>query len=128
MVTLGGQPVIPRDQVTLGDVLRKLAGYQPLKVKEAMVLENMRKQGKYAAMDNDFINQRIGEAEGLGNYKLADQLRDEADRKGLKVDSKTVRRYRRAFEEPGYNMTVETAPRDVREKLRDYELLFKQRN
>lgn len=128
VVTLGGQPVIPRDQVTLGDVLRKLAGYQPLKVKEAMVLENMRKQGKYAAMDNDFINQRIGEAEGLGNYKLADQLRDEADRKGLKVDSKTVRRYRRAFEEPGYNMTVETAPRDVREKLRDYELLFKQRN
>jgi len=94
VVTMGGKAVIPREEVSGIDRIKKLLGYQPLAVKEAMVLENRKKQAASEAVDNDHINQRIGEAEGLGDYQTADALRQIAIEKGLRINKQSVRRYR----------------------------------
>jgi len=94
VVTMGGKAVIPKDEVAGADRIKKLLGYQPLAVKEAMVLENRKKQAASQAVDNDHINQRIGEAEGLGDYKTADALRQMASEKGLRINKQSIRRYR----------------------------------
>lgn len=93
VVTMGGQAVIPRDEVQGIDRLKKLAGFQPLRVKEAMVKENRLKQAEAKAKDTDFINQRIGEAVGLGNLSEALALRQEARAKGIKVNENSVKDY-----------------------------------
>jgi hypothetical protein len=93
VVTMGGQAVIPRDDVQGVDRLKKLFGFQPLRVKEAMVRENRFKQEEAKARDTNFINQRIGEAVGLGNFAEAFALRQEARDQGIKVNENSVKDY-----------------------------------
>ena len=97
VVTLGGDAIIPRDQVTMRDVLKKMAGYQPLAVKEGMAANTREKRAEAKAKDNQFFNQRIGEAEGLEDYATAAELRNEAASKGIRLDLNSIQRYRRAI-------------------------------
>lgn len=92
VVTMGGQAVIPRDDVRGVDRLKKLAGLQPLAVKEAMVKENRFKQAEAKARDNDFINQRLGEALGLGKTEDARAVIREAREKGLQFNMQSVKK------------------------------------
>jgi hypothetical protein len=94
VVTMGGKAVVPKDEVSTADRIKKLLGYQPLAVKEAMVLENRKKQAASQSVDNGHINQRIGEAEGLGDFESADALRSMAYEKGLRINKASVKRYR----------------------------------
>jgi len=98
VVTLGGDAVIPRDQVTMRDVLKKMAGYQPLAVKEGMAANTRERRAEAKAKDNEFFNQRIGEAEGLGDYATAVELRNEAARKGIRLDLNSIVRYSRSIQ------------------------------
>jgi hypothetical protein len=94
VVTMGGKAVIPRDEVQDVDRFKKLLGLQPLRVKEAMVMENRKKQAAAASRDNSFINQRIGEALGLGNLEEAQALREWAQQNGIKINKNSVNEYK----------------------------------
>ena len=89
---MGGQAVIPRDDVRGVDRLKKLAGLQPLAVKEAMVKENRFKQAEAKGRDNDFVNQRLGEALGLGKMDDARAVIREAREKGLQFNMQSVKK------------------------------------
>ena len=119
VVTLGGQAVIPRDEVDFLDIVKKMAGFQPLKVKEAMVGENRRKQAEYRSKDNEFINQRIGEAEGLGDIGKAQELRAYARERGLRVNQTSVTEYRRKIQGKGMKI-----PRAIRSEIQKVEDLY----
>lgn len=97
VVTLGGDAIIPRDQVTMRDVLKKMAGYQPLAVSDGMAINTRERRAEAKAKDNQFFNQRIGEAEGLEDYATAAELRNEAASKGIRLDLNSIQRYRRAI-------------------------------
>lgn len=93
VVTMGGQAVIPRDAVRGVDRLKKLAGFQPLRVKEAMVLENRKKQAANDGRSTGFYNQRIGEALGLGNLEEARALVQSAQQEGMKLNPNSIKEY-----------------------------------
>jgi hypothetical protein len=80
------------------DVLKKMAGYQPLAVKEGMAANTRERRAEAKAKDNEFFNQRIGEAEGLGDYATAVELRNEAARKGIRLDLNSIVRYSRSIQ------------------------------
>lgn len=119
VVTLGGRAVIPRDEVDFVDIVKKMVGFQPLKVKEAMVGENRRKQAEYRSKDNEFINQRIGEAEGLGDIGKGQELRAYARERGLRVNQSSVSEYRRKIQGMGRKI-----PKAIRSEIRKVEDLY----
>jgi hypothetical protein len=94
VVTMGGKAVIPRDEVQDVDRFKKLLGLQPLRVKESMVMENRKKQAAAASRDNSFINQRLGEALGLGNTEEAQALQEWAADNGIKINKNSVNEYK----------------------------------
>lgn len=93
VVTLGGKAVIPRDEVQIVDRIKKLLGYQPLRVKEAMVLENRKKQATSEGRDDSFMNQRIGEALGINNMEEAQVLAQDATKKGIRLNPNSIKEY-----------------------------------
>lgn len=93
VMTLGGKAVIPRDEVTNIDRFKKLLGYQPLRVKEAMVLENRKKQAANTGRATGFYPQRIGEALALGNLEEARALAQQAQEEGVKLNSNSIKDY-----------------------------------
>jgi hypothetical protein len=121
VVTMGGKAVIPRDEVQGVDRMKKLLGLQPLRVKEAMVMENRKKQEAAAARDNSYINQRLGEALGLGNTEEAQALQEWAADNGIKINKNSVNEYKAKIQ--GRDGKI---PKKARAKIRRIEDIYGQ--
>jgi hypothetical protein len=119
VVTLGGKAVIPRDEVRGVDRFKKLLGYQPLRVKEAMVLENRKKQAANTGRATGFYNQRVGEALGLGNVEEAQALIQQAQEEGVKLNTNSVKNY--AAKIQGRDGTI---PKKAKGEVRRLEQIY----
>lgn len=124
VMTSSGQAIIPQKDVTMRQVLVRMAGWTPLEVRKEQTLNNIRKQAAYLAKDNDNINQRLGEAEALKKWDTVKELESMARTKGIKINSAQVRKYREAAL-GNKNLSVDNAPREIRQELKDWEKLFR---
>ena len=124
VMTASGQALIPQKDVTMRQVLARMAGWTPIEVRKEQTLNNIRKQAAYLARDNENINQRLGEAEALKKWDMVRDLEAEARDKKLNVNRNQVRKYRDAALGKT-NLSVDNAPREIRRELKDWERLFK---
>lgn len=124
VMTSSGQALIPQKDVTMRQVLARMAGWTPIEVRKKQTLNNIRKQQGYLAKDNDNINQRLGEAEALKKWDDVRELEAMAKAKDIKINKSQVRKYRDAALGKK-NLSVDSAPREIRQELKDWEKLFK---
>lgn len=121
--TLGGQELISPNDVTIADAAKKALGFQPLAWKEAQALESMRRGAATSGRDNDYINQRLGAALAEGDEAKVRALKEEARQNDLKINQTQVNKYRRAAQGK-LNLAIESAPKDMKKRLRDMKQLF----
>ena len=124
VMTSSGQALIPQKDVTMRQVLARMAGWTPIEVRKEQTLNNIRKQAGYLAKDNDNINQRLGEAEALKKWDDVRELEAMARAKDIKINKSQVRKYRDAALGKK-NLSVDSAPREIRQELKDWEKLFR---
>lgn len=124
VMTSSGQALIPQKDVTMRQVLARMAGWTPIEVRKEQTLNNIRKQAAYLAKDNDNINQRLGEAEALKKWDDVRELEAMARAKDIKINKSQVRKYRDAALGKK-NLSVDSAPREIRQELKDWEKLFR---
>lgn len=124
VMTSNGQALIPQKDVTMRQVLARMAGWTPIEVRKEQTLNNIRKQAAYLAKDNDNIPQRLGEAEALKKWDDVKELEAMAREKGIKINKSQVRKYRDAALGKK-NLSVDSAPREIRQELKDWEKLFR---
>ena len=124
VMTSSGDALIPKKDVTMRQILARMAGWTPLEVRKEQTLNNIRKQASYLAKDNDNINQRLGEAQALKKWDKVRELEAEARKEDIKINRTQVRKYRDATL-GRKNMTIDNAPKKIRREIQDWENLFK---
>lgn len=114
--TKGGDVLVGRDEVRDQDKLKKLLGFSPMTISEAYSKYGMKKKAEMKFKDNDFLPQQIGQAQGADDYELADELRAQAEERGIKLNEKTIRKYEMAIRE-GRSILEANAPKALLPEL-----------
>lgn len=125
VLSINGQAIVPKEQVTNAMAIKRLIGLTDLSLKDAYVKNNMKVQEAYKARDNEHINQKIGTALGLGRTEEAAAWRKYAKEQGLKVNDQSIQNYKKKARGRDSDINA-MLPRDARKEAKRIDELFKQ--